>query len=191
MVVMSAGALAFVALAAIGAMPIAWTLYRAPRNGAARRLLAPLVLACAGLAVFVAASLHFGHGWPGTGGHPWSERGLVPTAAARPCWAATLWITSYWAHPGALASFPAAEVACMVASPLATLAAVVGSTVSLRRLSPSGRVLRFEARLARAAAGVMAAFLAGAGSWMLSGGPAARRPATCSASARSTRSAWP
>ena len=36
---------------------------------------------------------------------------------ARFCWAATLWITSYWAHPGALATFPTSEVAWIGASP--------------------------------------------------------------------------
>src|SRR5206468_3017335 len=59
---------------------------------------------------------HFGNGWPGTGGHPWARTGLVPGGVAAFCWACTLSVSSFWAHPGALAAFPAAELTWMALS---------------------------------------------------------------------------
>ena len=47
----------------------------------------------------------------------------VPGGVAAYAWASTLFVTSYWLHPAALGHFPGAELAWMVASPLA-LAAV-------------------------------------------------------------------
>jgi hypothetical protein len=133
-----------------------------------------LSLGIAGAAVLTAGSLHFGHGWPGTGGHPWAGRGLVPGTVARFCWAATRWVTSYWAHPGALSSFPVAEIAWMAASPVAIVAMLTGAGKTLQRIQLPSRMLRYEAWLGIAATVAMAAFLAGAGSWVISGGPAPR-----------------
>ncbi len=175
MVVMSAAVVGFVTVALLSALPLGWTVYRELRRGRTRRLVGPLALASAGMAALILGSIHFGHGWPGTGGHPWADRGLVPAGVARFCWAATLWITSYWAHPGALSSFPAAEVAWMVASPIALAATLVGAARTLQWLPLSPRVLRYEAWLGTAATAAMAAFLAGAGSWVISGGPAPHR----------------
>lgn len=174
MLVMSAVAVAFPALAMLAALPLLWIAARSlvRRDGRAR-CAAPVVVV-AGLVVLVWGSVHFGHGWPGTGGHPWRGRDLVPGGVARFAWAATLWITSYWAHPGALASFPAGEVAWMAASPAALLAIVIGAARTLRRLPLSPRVLRYELGLGVAASLAMAVFLAGAGSWVVSGGPAPR-----------------
>ena len=59
---------------------------------------------------------HFGNGWPGTGGHPWAHPGPVPGGVAAFCWASTLAVSSFWAHPAALAAFPAAELAGMSAA---------------------------------------------------------------------------
>jgi hypothetical protein len=88
--------------------------------------------------------------------------------------AATLWISSYWAHPSALATFPPAELAWMVASPIALLAMLVGAAGALRALPFTPGVLRYETWLGSIAAIVMAGFLAGASSWIVSGGPAPR-----------------
>jgi ABC-type Co2+ transport system permease subunit len=159
-------------LALLAAIPLAWTLLRTCGRGQAHGLLRPVTSVVAGTAVLVIGSVHFGQGWPGTGGHPWAGRDVVPGAVARFCWAATLWITSYWAHPGALASFPAFEIAWMVASPTAILAVLISGTKTLRRLSLSSRTLRYEAWLGTTAALAMAGFLAGASSWIISGGPA-------------------
>ena len=122
----------------------------------------------------VVGSIHFGRGWPGPGGHPWSGRDVVPGSVARFCWAATLWITSYWAHPGALASFPASEIAWMVISPIALAMVLLGATKAIRRLPLSPSVLRYEAWLGLVAAVVMTSLLASASSWVISGGPAPR-----------------
>jgi hypothetical protein len=174
MLVMSAAILCFVIVAALAAIPIAWSVSAGIARGDTRGRLAPAALATVGATAFVLGSVHFGHGWPGTGGHPWTDRGLVPGSVARFCWAATLWVTSYWAHPGALSSFPAAEVGWMAASPLALVAIAAGAARTLRLTPLSSRVLRYEAWLGAAAAVTMAVFLAGAGSWVVSGGPAPR-----------------
>jgi hypothetical protein len=109
-----------------------------------------------------------------TGGHPWAGRDVVPGGVARFCWASTLWITSYWAHPGALAAFPAPEIAWMIASPLALLTILIGAAGTLGRLPLSAALMRYEAWLGLSAGLVMAGFLAGASSWIVSGGPAPR-----------------
>jgi hypothetical protein len=127
-----------------------------------------------GAAVLGLGSRHFGHGWPGTGGHPWAHSGLVPGSVGSFSWASTLWITSYWAHPAALTAFPTAELAWMALSPLALVAFLLGVRATVRRAPLSTGVLRYETWLAAAAAIAMAAFLAGAGSWIVSGEPAPR-----------------
>jgi hypothetical protein len=114
---------------------------------------------------------HFGNGWPGTGGHPWAHQGLVPGGVAAFSWASTLSVSSFWAHPAALAAFPAAELAWMALSPLAVAATVTGAAAVVRRagLAPdvlSPRLLRFETWLGRAACAAMAVFFAGACAWV-------------------------
>ena len=174
MLVMSAFILAFAMLALLAAIPLAWALWRTCVCGRARGLVRPVTLVVLGTLVLAIGSVHFGHGWPGTGGHPWAGRDVVPGAVARACWVVTLWITSYWAHPSALASFPASEVAWMVVSPIALLTVLVGAVTALGRLPLSPRALRYESWLAGAAALAMTGFLAGASSWIISGGPAPR-----------------
>ncbi|HEX3873846.1 MAG TPA: hypothetical protein VHW26_06850 [Solirubrobacteraceae bacterium] len=175
MLVMSAMIACFLGLAALAAPPVAWALGRGLADRQRRRhLLGPLVTAATGATVFAVGSHHFGAGWPGTGGHPWAHSGLVPGSIASVGWASTLWVTSYWAHPGALSSFPVAEIAWMAASPAALLTFLLGTTRTLRRLPLSAGVLRYETWLAGAAALAMVGFLAGAGSWVISGGPAPR-----------------
>ena len=122
----------------------------------------------------IVGARHFGNGWPGTGGHPWAHQGLVPAGVAAFLWASTLSISSYWAHPGALSHFPFAEVAWMVASPLATGCVVVGAVKILRRLDVSTRVLLYERRLGRVATGATALFLIGSCCWVVDGGPGPR-----------------
>jgi hypothetical protein len=174
MLVMSGSMLAFALLAVLATLPLVWITGRSIFSGYARRLLLPVVVTALGATVLVVGSVHFGHGWPGTGGHAWTERDIVPSAVARFCWAATLWITSYWAHPGALATFPAPEVVWMVASPIALLALVIGAGWTLRRLEIPPRILRYESWLGLATGVVMAGFLAGSSSWIVSGGPGPR-----------------
>ena len=168
---MTAAVLLLAVLALLAVVPLGWSAARAARDRRARHLLAPALLAVAGAAVLAAGSHHFENGWPGTGAHAWAQQGLVPGGVAAFSWAATLSISSYWAHPAALAAFPAAEIAWMAISPAALIAGVAGVAWLVRRLELSPRVLRFQARLAGSAAAVMAVFLAGAGCWVVAAGP--------------------
>jgi hypothetical protein len=81
-------------------------------------------------------------------------------------WASTLGVTSYWAHPAALASFPAAERAWMVAAPVATLLFAAGLVLLVRRAELSPRGVRHEQWIGRGAIGAMTAFLSGALCWV-------------------------
>ena len=175
MLVMSAALLLFVLLAVLGAVPLVWISCRTLARRDSRGLLVPMLMTVGGAVIFVLGSRHFAHGWPGTGGHRWAERGLVPSAVAAFSWAATLWVSSYWAHPGALSSFPVAELAWMAVGPLALLTSLAGAVGSLRRLPLSAAVLRYELWLAAVGGAAMSLFLAGASSWVVSGGPAPRQ----------------
>lgn len=174
MVVMSAATACFAVLAALAAAPVAWRAVAAAARRQARGLGRPSLAAAAGALALLAGGRHFGNGWPGTGGHWWPHQGLVPGGVAAFGWACTQSVTSYWAHPGALASFPPAELAWMAASPVAVILLVSGVALLVRRLGLPARVLRFEAWLGSAAALAMAAFLAGAWCWVAEGGPGPR-----------------
>jgi hypothetical protein len=174
MILMWGAAIAVMLLVALAAIPILWVLGRAFVSGRARGLMLPAIAISAGLVFVIAGSVHFGHGWPGTGGHPWDGRDIVPDSVARFAWAATLWVNAYWVHPGALGSFPASEIAWMSVSPIALLAVLVGAGTTLRRLPLPAPVLRYESWLGMATVLAMAAFLAGAASWVISGGPGPR-----------------
>jgi hypothetical protein len=117
---------------------------------------------------------YFCAGWPGARGHPWANQGLVPPGVGAFVWALTRSVTAYWAHPGALRSFPAAEIAWMAVSPLALLCLVVGAAGTVRSLQLPTCVLRYEAWLANVAATCMVVFLAGAACWVIAGGPGPR-----------------
>ena len=127
----------------------------------------------AGVILFVGCR-HFGAGWPGTGGHAWPGRELVPGWIARLAWAATLWVSAYWAHPEALRAFPSSEVIWMVVSPLAWLVLIAGGLTAVWRLRLTRRLRGAAIAMAAIAVGLMGVFLAGAGSWVLSGGPGPR-----------------
>ena len=128
----------------------------------------------AGAGVFILGSRHFANGWPGTGGHPWAHQGLVPGGVAAFAWAATLFVTAYWAHPASLLSFPAPELAWMVVSPIALMCFGIGAVRLVREIELSPRLLRFEARLAQLGGMVMVMFLIGASLWVVDGGPGPR-----------------
>ena len=164
----------FAVLAACASGPVMWTVIKAFVKGGARGLGRPVLLTAVGLALLTMGSRHFGNGWPGTGGHPWSHQGMVPGGVAAFSWASTLSITSYWMHPAALLGFPLPEVIWMFASPLAIGMAVVGSAKIVRRVHLSPRVLRVEILLGRLAAVAMALFLMAAGLWTLKGGSGPR-----------------
>jgi hypothetical protein len=162
MLAMSAAMAVLAILALLAVLPVAWRV----AAGRAPGVRAPSALFLAGLAVLVIGGRHFGNGWPGTGGHPWPHQGLVPGGVAAFSWASTLSVSSFWAHPAALAAFPAAELAWMALSPLAVAGAVTGAAAVVRRAGLSLAVLRFETWLGRVACAAMAVFLAGACAWV-------------------------
>jgi hypothetical protein len=174
MVVMSGAMLLFLSVALLAAVPIGWSVLMRFARRRWHGLQWPSSLFLVGGALLTLGSRHFGNGWPGTGGHPWAHQGLVPGGVAAFSWASTLSISSYWAHPVALLSFPAAEVAWMAVSPVAMICLVVGAAKTVRRLDLSPRVLRYEARLSGAAAFGMLLFLGGCCGWIVDGGPGPR-----------------
>jgi|SRR5580700_2506251 hypothetical protein len=174
MVVMSAAILAFLVLALAAAVPVLWSAGSRLARGRRQGLLGPAVLTAACAVIMFVGSRHFGNGWPGTGGHPWARQGLVPGGVAAFSWASTLSVSSYWAHPSALASFPAAELAWMALSPLVMVGLVGGGAALVRRTELSARVLDFEIRLGNAACAAMAVFLGGCCAWIVDGGPGPR-----------------
>ena len=174
MVMLSAAMLAFTVLAAAAAVPVVWCVAVRIARGHAKRLAAPLLIAAAGAAVMFIGARHFGNGWPGTGAHTWASQGLVPGGAAAFCWAATLSVSAYWAHPAALAAFPAAELAWMAASPVAMAFVTGGTATAIRRADLPASVLRYEIRLGVAACATMVVFLSGCCAWLIDGGPGPR-----------------
>jgi len=173
-VAMTVVVIVFVALAVAAAAPIVWTVLRALLRRQAHGLGRPMVLIIMGLSIVVVGSRHFGNGWPGTGGHPWAHQGLVPGGVAAFSWASTLSVTSYWAHPTALSTFPLTELAWMIGSPLALAMVAVGCAKTVRRADLSRRALRAEVVLGQLAAAAMVLFVLAAGLWMVSGGPGPR-----------------
>jgi len=172
--IMSAALLALIGLALLAAVPAILAACRGLLGGQRRELAAPALLFLVGATVLVVGSAHFAPGWPGTGGRPWADKGLVPAGPASFAWAATLSVTAYWAHPDRLGGFPAIEVAWMALAPLAMLVAATGGALTVRRLRLSPRVLRYEARLASLAALALLEFLCGATSWTLWRDPSPR-----------------
>jgi hypothetical protein len=157
---------ALLAVAAAAAFPVlAAITARLPRD---KGLRVPSLIFAAAVTILVAGARHFENGWPGTGGH----HGLVPGGLAAFGWAMSLSVSSYWAHPGALATFPAPELAWMAASPLVFVVAVASAVSCVRRVALPPKVLRVETRLAAAACVIMATFLAACCCWVATGGAA-------------------
>ena len=169
--VTSGAMLVFAVLALLAALPAAWSVASRVARRQSRGLLGPSLLFLAGLAVVVVGGRHFGNGWPGTGGHPWARQGLVPGGVAAFSWASTLSVSSFWAHPAALAAFPPAELAWMALSPLAVACVVAGAATAVRRTELSPGVLGFEARVGAAACVTMAVFLGGCCAWIAGRAP--------------------
>jgi hypothetical protein len=173
-VTMSVAVAVFIALATCAVVPVLWNVVRALTQRSSVGLVRPVLLVVVGIAMVVVGSRHFGNGWPGTGGHPWSHQGLVPGGVAAFSWASTLSITSYWVHPSALLAFPAAELSWMLVSPLALGMVAVGSAKVVRRVHLSRTLVHFEMVLGRLAVATMVFFLLASGVWILRGGSGPR-----------------
>ena len=173
MVVMSLSILFVGALCLLAIAPVVWLSLRSIATRW-RHYAGPIALVVGGLAVLVVGTHHFANGWPGTRGHPWADQGVVPGGVAAYAWASTLFMTSYWLHPAALARFPGGEVAWMLVSPVAIGAVIVGATRVVRRMDLSPRLIRYERRIGLLAALTTAVFLTGAALWIVDGGPGPR-----------------
>lgn len=165
-VITSAAMIALLVLAAAAALPMLATIVLNNVRYRDKGVVVPALVLVAAVAGLFIGGRHFGNGWPGTGGH----HGLVPGGLAAFEWALSLSVSSYWAHPAALASFPAPELAWMAASPIALAVAVTSAAICVRRVALPPKLLRFEARVAAAACVVMATFLAGCCCWVATGG---------------------
>jgi len=141
-IVTSVAMLILLALAIAAALPVLATVARRLLTGGHRGLTLPAAVAvAAGVALFV-GSPSFENDWVGTGG----AGGLVPGGLAAFTWAITLWVTSYWAHMGALAAFPLEERTWMVISPLVlavmALAVALALAVAVQAQAMATRGLR-------------------------------------------------
>lgn len=136
----------------------------------ARRALAiGAVLFVAGLLAFVVGAIHFSQHWPGTHGHPWSGRGIVPGGVGAFAWSATSSITAYWMHPTALAHFPATELTWMFLSPLALITALVGLGTIVVAVRQHTHFTTPSVWWTRVLGANMMAFLFGALWWLMDG----------------------
>ena len=167
---MSAGLLVLAGVAVLATAPVACAAVAAAIRGHGRQFRWPALLITAGLLVLVIGGRHFENGWPGTGGHLLVHQGPVPGGVAAFGWATTMWITSYWVHPAALAAFPATQVGWMLTSPAATGCVLTGAVKLLRRVDLSPRAFRYQTWVANLALAGLAAFLSGALSWLTSAG---------------------
>jgi hypothetical protein len=167
---MSAGLLVLgvVAAAAFGGL-IRATIRTAARDEG-RMLVRPALTASLGLVILFVGGRHYANAWPGTGGHLLWPMVHVPAWAAAFGWAATMWITSYVAHPGLLAAFPATQLAWMALSPAAIGLLVTGVAGLASRIRHSAFAMRYAKWLFKTAVGGMILFLAGSLRWMASAG---------------------
>jgi hypothetical protein len=174
MVVMSATVVVFSGLGLLAALPVAGAVAMRFVRGQGCTLLRPTLLFGVGIGLLILGGRHFGNGWPGTGGHPWADQGIVPGGMAAFIWASTLSVSSYWMHPGALSSFPTSELVWMAISPMAIFCVVVGAASTVRRLDLSPKALRYESMLGSLATFTMIVFLTGCCLWIVDGGTGPR-----------------
>jgi hypothetical protein len=171
MALMSTAAAGLCLLAVGACVPIAWTLVRSMVRDRGRALVVPASLALTSALALLDGCRHFAGSWPGTGGHDWGHHAVVPAGLASFGWAATRGISSYWAHPTALASFPVSEVGWMLLSPIALASLVASSARIMQRLQLPPRVLRYEISVAIVAVVLSLVFFVGAGVWVIDNGP--------------------
>jgi hypothetical protein len=166
-VVMTVVVATLLVLGVVALAPLVWTFGTRMVHGARRPLLVPAAILALAVTMLVVGSRAYENGWPGTGGHPWSHQGMVPGGLAAFVWSATLGVTSYWAHPGALHTFPRGELVWMAVDPVLLVTIAAAGATLLRRLELSDRVARLELRVALVAASAMGVFLLGALLWLL------------------------
>ncbi|HWD64857.1 MAG TPA: hypothetical protein VG405_06755 [Solirubrobacteraceae bacterium] len=136
---------------------------------AQRRPQIALGVLCLCIVLLILGSGSIGLSWPGTGGHAWAGRSLVPAWLGRRAWALTLWLSSYWAHPRRLAQLGPTQLEWMLVSPVLMGAAVWSwrSTVGPVRSGRLPRWITLGAVLTAAASIFLIAM--GAAAWSLGG----------------------
>ncbi len=169
-VCMSAGLLVF-GVAAVGALGgLVRAAIGAVARGEGRPQARPALTALLGLVILFVGGRHYANAWPGTGGHLLWPLAHVPAWAAAFCWATTMWITSYLAHPGLLATFPATELTWMALSPVAIGLLVTGVGQVALRLGVQACAMRYATWLSKIAVAGMILVLAGVLDWLLVAG---------------------
>jgi hypothetical protein len=167
---MSAGLLVFGVAAAAAFGGLVWAAIGTAARGAGRRLVRPALTAGVGLVILFVGGRHFANAWPGTGGHLDWPAAHIPAWAAAFGWATTMWITSYVAHPGLLATFPATQLAWMALCPVAIGLLMTGGAQLARQLHHSAFAMRYSIWVSKIAVAGMILFLAGLLRWMASAG---------------------
>ncbi len=162
----SAGLLMFAVAALLGLATATSAAIATAVHGNGRTLIRPVALAMAGAAILVIGGRHFANAWPGTGGHLLAHQALVPGGIAAFGWSATMGITSYVAHPGALAAFPVTQLAWMTLSLAAAWMLTGGLAQLARRVDRSPRAIRSSACLGYLAGAAILLFLTGALRWL-------------------------
>jgi hypothetical protein len=167
---MSAGLLVFCAVSAGAFGGLVRAAIGTVARGEGRKLVRPTLTAAIGLVILFVGGRHYANAWPGTGGHLLWPLAQVPAWAAAFGWATTMWITSYVAHPGLLAAFPATQLAWMVLSPAATGMVLTGFAGLARRLGIQACAKRYAKWLSKITVAGMFLFVAGVVCWLASAG---------------------
>jgi hypothetical protein len=135
------------------------------------RQLVPMAVLAACIAGLWIGCARVANRWPGASGQRSHHHGAVPVQLARPAWAATLWLSAYWTHPGALMARPDGHFAWMIVSAALLAVAVIAGSLVMRRATPSPRSLRALTALGVTGVGLATVFVAGAATWILGSGP--------------------
>jgi hypothetical protein len=169
-IVMTLALAVCVAATVIATVPVAWTAalksVRRPELGLRR----PVGLFLFATTVLLAGAVMFRHGWAG-GAHPWSHASTGPGGAAGVLWASTVAVSAYWVHPSMLFKFPISEIAWMIVSPLAVVAATSGAARTLRRVDLPTELVPFVSVASRTAVAGFGLFVVGTLMWLVDGSP--------------------
>jgi hypothetical protein len=161
-VLTTAAMLALVVLAVLAALPVLATVAGRVARGQRAGLLRPAAVLAASSVVLFVGGRHFENNWLGTGG----QHALIPSGLAAFVWAVTLFVSSWWAHPGMFATLSADQRAWMALSPFILAAAVASAALLVRRARLAPRVAAFEACIGLLACVAMAVFVVGYGVWI-------------------------
>jgi len=166
-VVMSAAVLAFLVLVVLAVAPVGYAIVR----NCHVRMLGPLLVLAAAVGLLAFGGHHFLYQWPGSGGH--GEGGtlvpVIPAGMQAFAWSLTYWFSVHWFW--LTTGCGGWEIAWIVASPLALVAATAAAATLVRRADLPPWLLAYETRLAAVACAVMGVFLGGCGYWVYVGRP--------------------